>query len=180
MSIDSNYLHGLIASLPLAMSNAVACDGIQHRQLTSLGNDDAARSFCGKKWTYIGGAWRSKQCSLVIDSNTPKQRCAKCATAYHNIRPSRYPILFPDRVVAKEDTTEIPEEQSKLDRTLDTTHIAQLIFSDETAVRCRLLKLTKARVADKDADLFENEEIVLAVKALKLKGHRVFDPDDER
>ena len=89
-----------------------ACRGIQHPKLASIGNDDAVRSYCREKYTYLGGGWRSNDCLLVVGPGAPKQRCVICTSGHSNIRPARHPNLYSERTAVAADTTDrAPAEQ---------------------------------------------------------------------
>ena len=164
----------------------VACCGIQHPQLLLHRDDDgAARSLCRERWAFIGGRYHSNACSFVVDPGVPKQRCAKCTSAYSNIRPARYPLLFPEQatvtaaLVADPPAATCPAAVAlAVEPPTVTVPIVQLILPDEGAVRCRLLELVET--VDEDADLAKHEEISLLARALKLKGRHVFELDDQR
>ena len=151
----------------------VVCGGIQHPKLASISSSDAAFAFCREKRTYIGGGWRSNGCSLVGDPSARKQRCAKCQSAYSNITPSRFPIIYPGGSPTLEDAAVVAADESA-----DTVPIEKLIIPDLGAVRRRLLELVQA--ADEDSNLVGHEEIHLAAKVLKLKGLNILDLNEQR
>ena len=169
------------------MANVVACRGIQHPKLTLHGEDDSIRPFCAERWSFIRGGWHSNDCCFIVAEESPKQRCAKCTRAHSNIRPFRHPMLFPERAVSMLDAGTVSDPAGY--KTMDTTAAvsthatstpaaANLILSDESAVRCRLIELVDS--TNKHSNLSDNTEISLIAKALKLKGQLIFDLDNNR
>ena len=104
-----------------------------------------------------------------------KQQCATCANACSNIKSSRYPNLYPEKISS---TSVIPITDVSPEFEEPTVHIGSLILSDVNALRRRLIELIDS-VGD-DETLSDNDEILLMAKILKLKGQLTFDLDDNQ
>lgn len=159
------------------MTDAVACLGIQHPYLALHGQDDSIQSFCLQKWVYICRRWHSKDCHFVVERGSTKQRCAKCANACSNIKPSRYPKLYPEK---KSSTSVSPIADVSPPEPIKqpTLHIGDLILSDVDALRRRMKELIDT--VGEDENLSDNDEILLMAKVMKLKGQHTFDLEDKQ
>ena len=163
-------------SIATAIQNApVLCPGIQHKKLSLHGHDPANRQYCLERWAFVRDEWHSLECFFILDPASNKKRCSKCDNVNSNIRPSRFPRLYP---ASTDDDASTQPILSSAKSPAPTPPIDDLFFSNHDALQSRLQALIES--VEDDADLSDNAELHRFGKALLLKGVHTFDIDDDR